>query len=87
LTLSGISTYTGATNVNAGTLKITGAIYCDSTCGSGAQFGDVATAITTVNSGAVLELTNWNWGGGLGERYYDVTCPLLPYHSLVGSPG
>jgi autotransporter-associated beta strand protein len=77
LTLSGISTYTGATNVNAGTLKITGSIYCDSNCGTGAEFGNVATAITTVNSEGVLELTNWNWAGGLGERHYSANALVV----------
>ncbi|MDO9217619.1 MAG: filamentous hemagglutinin N-terminal domain-containing protein, partial [Lacisediminimonas sp.] len=73
LVLSGTSTYTGATNVNAGTLKVndTGHLYCSTTDCSGAAFGNVSTAITTVNSGAILELTNWGYNGSLGSRYFD----------------
>lgn len=79
LTLSGISTYSGATNVNGGTLKIASgaAIYCDADCGSGSQFGSPATAIATVNSGAVLDIANWNWAGSFGERYYDANALVI----------
>ncbi|MBM3366483.1 MAG: hypothetical protein FJY48_12415, partial [Betaproteobacteria bacterium] len=79
LSLSGISTYTGPTTVNEGTLRIPsgGAIYCDATCGSGAEFGDIATAITTVNSGATLDLGAWNWAGGLGERHYQANALVI----------
>uniref|UniRef100_UPI0040484B25 autotransporter-associated beta strand repeat-containing protein n=1 Tax=Limnohabitans sp. TaxID=1907725 RepID=UPI0040484B25 len=64
LTLSGASTYTGATNVNDGTLKITGSIYSNVN-------SNPSTAITTVASGATLDLTNWGWAGSLGTRYYE----------------
>lgn len=79
LTLSGISSYSGATNVNGGTLKIPAgaAIYCDADCGSGSQFGSPATAIATVNSGAVLDIANWNWAGSFGERYYDANALVI----------
>ena len=70
LTLSGTSAYTGATNVNAGTLKITGTIYCG-TCLGGSGVASTASAITTVNTGGTLEVTNWGWVGSLGDRYYD----------------
>ncbi|WP_251369422.1 autotransporter-associated beta strand repeat-containing protein [Polynucleobacter sp. MWH-Spelu-300-X4] len=75
LTLSGSSTYSGATNVNAGTLKLTstGVIY-NSTSIAGS-----ASAITTVASGAVLELTSWGWAGtgGLGQRYFDASALVI----------
>lgn len=79
LTLTGISTYSGATTVNGGTLKIDSgaAIYCDSTCGSGAQFGAPATAITTVNSTGVLDLTSATWAGSLGERFYEANALVI----------
>lgn len=79
LTLNGISTYTGPTNINSGSLRIANgaAIYCDTTCGSGAEFGNVATAITTVNSGATLDVANWNWAGALGERHYEASALVI----------
>ena len=86
LTLSGISGYTGATNVYAGTLKITGSIYCG-TCVGGSGVADTASAITTVNTGGTLELTNWNWLGSFGDRYFTSTALVIDGGTLRYSGG
>ncbi|MEI7613899.1 MAG: YDG domain-containing protein, partial [Betaproteobacteria bacterium] len=75
LTLTGASTYAGATNVNGGTLKISGAGKIYSTTGS--DFGFVSTAVTTVNTGAVLELTDWAWGGNFGTQFFDASALVI----------
>ena len=62
LTLSGTSSYTGATNVNAGTLKIDSA---------GKIYLNDITINLNVNSGAVLDVYNWGWQGSLGNLRFD----------------
>jgi autotransporter-associated beta strand protein len=62
LTLSGTSDYTGSTTLNDGTLKIssTGKIYLT----------DITIPLN-VNSGATLDVYNWDWEGSLGKFRFD----------------
>ena len=70
LTLGGSNTYTGATTINAGTVALTGKIYCPtSACNTSLN----PAAIVTVTSEATLELTNWEWLGSFGSNFYDKT--------------
>jgi fibronectin-binding autotransporter adhesin len=70
LTLSGTSTYRGATTVANGTLKVTGKIYCYvSACNTDQN----PAAVITIRSGAVFELTDWGFWGSLGTNYFDNT--------------
>ena len=56
LTLSGASTYTGATTISEGTVKVTAP-------------GTLGTGTATIASGATVEIatseTPWTWGGGV----------------------
>ncbi|MBN8460796.1 MAG: autotransporter-associated beta strand repeat-containing protein [Verrucomicrobia bacterium] len=63
LVLTGANAYTGTTNINAGTLSIsgTGKIYT----GSG-----WAARTVNVNASAVLEIDRWNGDGSLGQSDY-----------------
>jgi autotransporter-associated beta strand protein len=70
LTLSANNTYTGATTVNAGTLALTGKIYCPTVdCNTELN----PAGIVTITSGATLEFTNWDWLGSFGSNYFDRT--------------
>jgi fibronectin-binding autotransporter adhesin len=87
LTLSANNTYTGATTVNAGTLALTGKIYCPT---SACNTEQNSAAVVTITSGATLELTNWGWLGSFGSNYYDKTYIVidggtLKYAGLIDS--
>ncbi|MEY4419616.1 MAG: hypothetical protein RLZZ498_212, partial [Pseudomonadota bacterium] len=70
LTLSATNTYSGATTLGAGTLKLSGKIYCSTaTC----NVDQNSAAIVTVKSGTTLELTDWGFYGSLGSNYFDKT--------------
>ena len=79
LTLSGVSTYTGATSVGAGTLAVTGALGDTSiTVESGATLqleGTVGTGGATIRNGGTLA------GGGL------IASPVTTQSGAVLSPG
>ena len=68
VTFSGVSTYSGATTVAAGTLKITGKIYCTTLA---CNLDQNPAAVITVRNGAVLEINDWSFWGTLGSNYYD----------------
>jgi fibronectin-binding autotransporter adhesin len=70
LTLSANNTYTGATTVNAGTLALTGKIYCPT---SACNTEQNPAAVITITSGATLEFTNWGWLGSFGSNNYNTT--------------
>ncbi len=62
LSLTGASTYTGATNVNAGTLKVS----------AGNSTGDTAGAAITVASGATFDI-----GGNLANNNYNLGAKVI----------
>jgi filamentous hemagglutinin family protein len=70
LTLSANNTYTGATTVNAGTVALTGKIYCGN---AACTLDQNSAGIVTVTSGATLEFKNWEWLGSFGANYYEKT--------------
>ena len=70
LTLSANNTYTGSTNINAGTLLLSGKIYCPTTsCNTELN----PAGVVTVSSGTTLEFKDWGWLGSFGSNYYDST--------------
>lgn len=51
MTLSGLNTYTGATNVNGGTLDVTGAIVSNATVAAGATLDNTGSVANVTNAG------------------------------------
>ena len=68
--LTGVNTYTGNTTINDGTLAISGSGKIYSTVGGSGP-------VITVNSGAILSITDWAYGGSFGTLFYDKTALVI----------